>query len=384
MSVPLRGASLDPRPTSGAGHRRQYRRRGVGALAALLAPLLVVSPGAADEIAQKRAEAARLAEALEAQGRQVSLLAEELNEARLNAERTAGQVSAIKGQVRETDQLVRQATARVKGHAVASYLRGGQMPVEHFLSIRSVDELAVRRIYVTAVVGNEQAVIGALQNARELRDARLAQLEAAQLSARSELSAVEARRQAAARAAAEEEATLGRVRGDLATLVAAENRRRAEDEDRRGRVEAARRDQLAARPLPLRSAPAVALGPIGAVGAPAAGAAAAVAEAKRQIGKPYRWGAEGPDSFDCSGLTLWAWRAGGKSLPHSSRAQYSATSRVPVSAIQPGDLTFYGSPIHHMGIYVGNGQMVEASQTGTPVRYASIYRRDLVGVGRVS
>ncbi|HSH61670.1 MAG TPA: NlpC/P60 family protein, partial [Acidimicrobiales bacterium] len=100
-------------------------------------------------------------------------------------------------------------------------------------------------------------------------------------------------------------------------------------------------------------------------------------------GKPYRWGAAGPDSFDCSGLTLWAWRAGGKSLPHSSRAQFSATSRVPLSQIQPGDLVFYGSPIHHMGIYVGGGTMVEASQTGTPVRYASIYRRDMVGVGRV-
>jgi peptidoglycan DL-endopeptidase CwlO len=109
-----------------------------------------------------------------------------------------------------------------------------------------------------------------------------------------------------------------------------------------------------------------------------------VAEAKRQIGKPYRWGAAGPDAFDCSGLTLWAWKAGGRSLPHGSRAQYAATVRVPLSEIQPGDLTFYGSPIHHMGIYVGGGQMVEASQTGTPVRYRSIYRRDMVGVGRVT
>ncbi|MBW3606946.1 MAG: C40 family peptidase [Actinobacteria bacterium] len=75
---------------------------------------------------------------------------------------------------------------------------------------------------------------------------------------------------------------------------------------------------------------------------PASGRARiAVEEAHRQLGKPYRYGGNGPDSFDCSGLTLWAWRAGGKSLPHSSRAQFAVTSRVPLSEIQPGDLVFY-------------------------------------------
>ncbi|HSH61903.1 MAG TPA: NlpC/P60 family protein [Acidimicrobiales bacterium] len=108
-----------------------------------------------------------------------------------------------------------------------------------------------------------------------------------------------------------------------------------------------------------------------------------MAEAERQLGKPYEWGASGPDGFDCSGLTSWAWRKGEKSLPHSSRAQFTATERVPLDQIQLGDLVFYGEPIHHVGIYVGDGRMVEASETGTPVRYASIYRHDMVGVGRV-
>lgn len=108
-----------------------------------------------------------------------------------------------------------------------------------------------------------------------------------------------------------------------------------------------------------------------------------MAEARRQLGKPYEYGASGPDSFDCSGLTMWAWRAGKRSLPHSSQAQYAATRRVPLDEVEPGDLLFYGDPIHHVGIYAGDGMMVEASQTGTPVRMASIYRRDMVGVGRV-
>ena len=115
---------------------------------------------------------------------------------------------------------------------------------------------------------------------------------------------------------------------------------------------------------------------------------AAVAEAKRQIGKPYKWGGSGPDNFDCSGLTSWAWRVGGgRSLPHSSRAQYSATSRVAVADIAPGDLLFYGSSvgsIHHVGIYAGGGYMIDAPETGRNVQYVYAFRRDLVGIGRVN
>ena len=116
---------------------------------------------------------------------------------------------------------------------------------------------------------------------------------------------------------------------------------------------------------------------------PAPGGASAVSAALTQLGKPYVWGASGPGGFDCSGLMLYAWRSAGRSLPHSSRAQYASTTRVSVSQIRVGDLVFYGSPIHHVGMYIGNGQMVEASRRGTPVRTRSIFRRDMVGVGRV-
>jgi cell wall-associated NlpC family hydrolase len=348
----------------------------------LLVTVLAAPPTAADEIAEKLAEAARVARALEDQGEEVSVLTEELNEARLRADQTAGQVASIRGQLQETDRLVRAARSRVRGHAVVSYMRGGRVPVEQLLSMRSVDELALRRIYVDVVIGNEQDLIGDLAEARELREARRSELEAAQNASRQLLSALEARRRAAAQAADAQEATLARVRGDLGELVEAERRRRADEEDRRSREELNRR-QAAVSQNPQR-APTLLAPVTGRVPAPLSGASAAVAEAKRQIGKPYRWGAAGPDAFDCSGLTLWAWKAGGRSLPHGSRAQYAATVRVPLSEIQPGDLTFYGSPIHHMGIYVGGGQMVEASQTGTPVRYRSIYRRDMVGVGRVT
>jgi cell wall-associated NlpC family hydrolase len=107
-----------------------------------------------------------------------------------------------------------------------------------------------------------------------------------------------------------------------------------------------------------------------------------VAEAGRQLGKPYEWAGAGPDSFDCSGLTMWAWRAAGVRLSHSAEYQFSQTHRVELSDLRPGDLVFFGTPIHHVGIYVGGDTMIEAPHTGALVRYATIWRDDLVGAGR--
>src|SRR2546423_1283319 len=103
-------------------------------------------------------------------------------------------------------------------------------------------------------------------------------------------------------------------------------------------------------------------------GWPAAGAGLAVAEAGRQVGKPYEWAGAGPDSFDCSGLTMWAWRAAGVQLSHSAEYQFSETHRVELTDLRPGDLVFFGDPIHHVGIYVGGATMIEAPHTGEVVR----------------
>ncbi|MBI3686199.1 MAG: C40 family peptidase [Actinobacteria bacterium] len=96
--------------------------------------------------------------------------------------------------------------------------------------------------------------------------------------------------------------------------------------------------------------------------------------ARQQLGKPYLWGATGPDSFDCSGLTLRAWQAAGVLLPRTSREQWNAGQYLPVSRAQAGDLLFWaydtGDPgtIHHVAIYLGNGTIVEAQQAGVPVQ----------------
>jgi cell wall-associated NlpC family hydrolase len=104
--------------------------------------------------------------------------------------------------------------------------------------------------------------------------------------------------------------------------------------------------------------------------APSAAAQTAVDTARAQVGKAYRYGAAGPDSFDCSGLTQYAYRAAGIELPHSSRSQSEMGTPVERADLQPGDLVFFYDPVGHVGIYVGDGQMVDAGseQTGVSQR----------------
>ena len=118
--------------------------------------------------------------------------------------------------------------------------------------------------------------------------------------------------------------------------------------------------------------------------APTAAAGVAVQTALAQVGDMYGVGAIGPDRFDCSGLTAYAYAAAGVSLPHSSRAQ--STLGVPVSRsdLQPGDLVFFYSPVSHVGLYIGNGQMVHASVTGKPVAVTSVDKAGYVGARRVT
>jgi cell wall-associated NlpC family hydrolase len=79
---------------------------------------------------------------------------------------------------------------------------------------------------------------------------------------------------------------------------------------------------------------------------------------------------------------MWAWARGGVSLPHSSQQQYAVTQHVSREDVQPGDLVFFGSPIHHVGIYIGGGRMISAPQTGDVVKIQDAFRSDYVGAGR--
>jgi cell wall-associated NlpC family hydrolase len=141
-----------------------------------------------------------------------------------------------------------------------------------------------------------------------------------------------------------------------------------------------------AAPSPAPAAPSPAPAP---VSAPASSSAAiAVRAALEQVGKPYQWAGAGPNSFDCSGLVMYAWAQAGVSLPHYSVAQYEDTTRISASQLEPGDLVFYdtgsGAEPGHVTIYIGNGQIVTADSPGTVVRVEVVDWDGIpMGYGRV-
>ena len=122
-----------------------------------------------------------------------------------------------------------------------------------------------------------------------------------------------------------------------------------------------------------------------AVHASSAQAQAAVHFALAQVGKPYVFGAAGPDSYDCSGLTMASWRQGGVSLPHSAADQYNYGTHVGYDQLRPGDLMFFYHPIGHVTIYIGNGMMVSAPEPGEDVKVVSTdsFANDFVGATRL-
>jgi cell wall-associated NlpC family hydrolase len=168
---------------------------------------------------------------------------------------------------------------------------------------------------------------------------------------------------------------LATARAEVRALVRAEQ----------ARQEAARRAMVAA-----AAARAKALGfaALADTPAPNATAAAAVRRALGQVGKPYRWGATGPATFDCSGLVRFAYAGAGLSLPRTSRQQWSAGRHVQVAGLRPGDLVFWAhdpdrpATIHHVGIYVGQGLMVHAPHTGALVRVDAVRPSGYAGATR--
>ncbi|WP_406439629.1 NlpC/P60 family protein [Streptomyces sp. NBC_00631] len=174
------------------------------------------------------------------------------------------------------------------------------------------------------------------------------------------------------------QAKLTSARELLSQLTAAEKARLAAIEKRR-QEEAARKaaelakQQAATADQETSSASTSGGSSSGSDSAYATKAAKAIAFARAQIGKPYVWGATGPGSYDCSGLSQAAWKAAGVSLPRTTYDQVNAGTTVPLAEAQPGDLVFFYDDVSHVGIYIGNGMMIHAPKPGAYVREESIY-----------
>ena len=374
---------------------------------------MVTAPATfADPLADKRAEAARIQELLERQGTEVSVLAERSNRARLKVSEVEGSLAKTQAEVARSDERLRETRGRLATAAVLAYMHGGSNSMIAKLARGSQDDMIVRTQYLRVTVADQRRVIGDVRTAKQDFQFHQNRLESDRKAAADAAGVALAASQAAVEAENAQRAVLGQVNGELGELVAAEQARK-EAEALRIRpapapVAVADEPRIAEAPgiadvpritepprVPTQSAPAqtqpqaqtaTTVAPQAAALPTSGKGAIAVAEARKQLGKPYVYGGSGPNSFDCSGLTAWAWKAAGVSLSHSAYTQYFETTRVPINAVQPGDLLFFGKDgvesIHHNAIYIGGGDMIEASQTGTPIRIRGWRSVDIVGAGR--
>lgn len=410
----LLGIWLPPIVTPRPGRARPGRV-GLGRLrwAALLltlgAPAVVLQPvtARADSISDKRDQAAQIAARLNADGRRIDQLSEQFDGAQIHADQVNAKLAQAKADLAVTDVRAGVLRGQLRAFAIGAYVRGGRPVDLHFVS-GDVAMATVGRAYEELVVGNRADLLDALHQMGQDLSVQRAQLEADSREAQAAAAHVEALRKAASHAVADEQAVLARVNGELAGLVAQAQADHEAQLAAKTQAEMAARavQQTASRQRPITAIPVVALpaalghaapppaapptpplpltkpgppvhNPPSPAPAPAppvsGGAGVALATAAAQLGKPYQWGGAGPNSFDCSGLTMFAWAAAGVGLPHNAGAQYAVTTHIPLSALQPGDLVFFFGDLSHVGIYVGGGTMIHAPHSGAVVSYASIY-----------
>jgi len=398
----------------------------------------------AQKIARLRTQAAEVQAAIEHMNDQVETVVEEFNANREALRATLDRQRDTARQLDEARKRLGTAESQMGDRMRAIYMGGPVTGVEQLLEVRSVpDAVTVAQYQESASDSDVQTIIAVRQRRQEL--ASIAATVDAQRHEREQLQArLDSQRREIEGKLARQRDYLDRLGSEVKRAVAAEQQRQEEQRrqalarklaaERAARAKAARDAELkaaraarakAARDAELKAArdraaraaaqQAAASASSGGSGgaasggsggstsgsgssvrhsstrspsggsspAPSSAARQAVAYAKAQLGKPYVWSTEGPNSFDCSGLTMMAWRSAGVSIPRVSRDQYTIGRHISSQAdLEPGDLVFFGSPIHHVAMYVGNGMMIEAPYTGQVVRYHSINRSDYAGATR--
>jgi len=333
-----------------------------GALAVSLT-LVATSPAQADP-SPSLAQVRRQVDVLRHQAEQA---AERFNTARVELTESKRRMTAVRSRYDRQQTQVDQMRDVIGKIAAAAYKSGAIDPTVQV--ILSEDPTTfLRQAADMAQLSRQQAA-----TLREMTTARL-QLAQDRKAVRQEQARASRLKATIAEEKADVEAKLASTRRLLGRLEA-EQRARLAAEARRANSSARASRGGARSDSPGTPAPTY--------DGPASGrAAVAVKTAYAQLGDPYVYGAAGPGSFDCSGLTMYSWAAAGVSLPHSSSAQYGAVRHVSMSELQPGDLVFYYSPISHVGIYIGGGKIIDAPYPGLSVHISGLYSMPVAGAGR--
>jgi peptidoglycan DL-endopeptidase CwlO len=302
--------------------------------------------------------AADLQRRLEGLNRQADQQVEDYLQAKLAVERTRKSIRILQGQLDGIRSQLVGARASIAARAAVAYVQGPATDVASLLGAGDPTDALERAQLLDLLATHDTDQVQtarAIERSMQGRAAELAAVERQQAAILAQMANRKARI----------EQLVSQTEQTLAQLRAAERRRAA----------AATRPATTTPPADKPNSappPRAVSGNVGAV----------IRYAYAQLGKPYRWGATGPDAFDCSGFTMMAWAQAGVSLPHSSRAQIGIGRQVTKSELRPGDLIFRYSPISHVSLYVGNGQQIAATHTGSTVKLQSAFQGEIVGFSR--
>ena len=394
------------------GFARGIRPLAVVAVVSLVVAASMTGTASAQDVEGGRAKVKRLAAELDRLEAKASLLDEQYLQTQLEVGRVRDQVAENQAAVDDAKARMAEARKQANDYIVSAYMGAGSQVAG--LGAADPNRAVNERVLLETLHGDREQVADDLRAAQVDLGDRTAELEASSKalsdtqakqrsvradleasvgaqqelldSANSELrAAIEAEQERAAAAAAAKAAAEQKARQEAAAAAAA--RAQSTTSARSGAAApttAGRPGRPAPAPKPAPApnptAPPAPVAPVG------SGAGAAIAAAQSVLGTPYRWaGASPATGFDCSGLIMWAWARGGRSLPHSSGAQYAATQRISLDQLQPGDLVFFNNPISHAGLYIGGGMMIHSPHTGDVVKISPINRvGKLIRAGRVA
>jgi cell wall-associated NlpC family hydrolase len=362
---------------------------------AVVCSALALAPLAAggSPIDDKRAQAARLQQEIDANGTKLDALSEQYHGVEYELARIDADIARTGSGIAQAQHRYDAVRHQVDQRAVELYMSAGTGSPLAAVDVGSLGELGARSEYTAALADRDDALLAQLQGSKQDLQSRRAQLARDRTSARGERDRLAATRTQLTTATKQEQALLAQTKTDLAKLVDQYRRQAAAAAARLAAAtkaaKAADQARAAAASRTARGAGATSsptdtsagsdggsgnasdAGPPVSIPPASSAAMTAVNFALAQVGKPYVFDAAGPGAYDCSGLTMAAWAYAGVSMPHYSGAQYDMFPHVPVSDAQPGDLLFRGpGGSQHVEIYIGNGMVVTAPHTGDFVKVA--------------
>jgi cell wall-associated NlpC family hydrolase len=359
------------------------RARVVAVTVAVVTVTALAAPARADSVSDKQREAQQIANRIEQLGSRAADLGEALNGAQLQLDEANADVKTSEAKLGSLQAKLASMRGALGDFAVRAYVYADQTTgLAGLLSGSSLTDGAAQRTgYQSVALGANLDVTDDVKAVVEDTQRQQDQLDAQRQKASQLADNYTAAKKQAEQALGQQQQLQVKVSGELAVLVSQERQRRAAA----AAAAAAAAVQRAAQPT-INAAPVNRPAPTQNLVAPKApapppqidipatspGAATAVRAALSQVGKSYRFAAAGPDAYDCSGLTMWAWAQAGISLPHYSKAQWESLNHVPMNALQPGDLIFFYRDVSHVGIYIGGGQMVDAASPALGVRVTGI------------